>query len=123
VIRRANVKNDLADLTVNKTGSPSSIVYLLEMACNEMFGNFVTGFNSHVDMKKEFKLEKCEIGLFNRHAWNLYFNFETLKDGAEKLDRDKGQRAHDCLYMANQIMNECYPRYDKEYPGMIEKAE
>jgi len=25
--------------------------------------------------------------------------------------------------MANDIMNECYPRYDKEYPGMIERAE
>ena len=23
------------------------------MACNEMFGNFVTGFNSHVDMHKD----------------------------------------------------------------------
>ncbi len=48
------------------------------MACNEMFGNFVTGFNSQVDMKKEFKLEKCEIALFNRTAWDLFYNFELL---------------------------------------------
>jgi hypothetical protein len=61
--------------------------YLLEMACNEMFGNFITGFNSHVDMHKEFKLEKCEVALFNRHAWNLYFNFEMIKNSAEKFEK------------------------------------
>lgn len=48
------------------------------MACNEMFGNFKEGFNSQVDMNREFKLEKCEIALFNREAWNLFFNFELL---------------------------------------------
>jgi len=52
-----------------------------------MFVNFVTGFNSHVDMKKEFKLEKCEIGLFNRHAWNLFFNFEVLHDAATEFEK------------------------------------
>lgn len=93
------------------------------MACNEMFGNFVSGFLSQVDMKKEFKLEKCEVALFNRHAWNLYYNFELLRDGADLFSKTDSQRAYDCLYMANQIMNECYPRYDKEYPGMIERAE
>ena len=113
----------MKDSAINKTGNPLRIQYLLEMACNEMFGNFVTGFNSHVDMKKEFKLEKCEIGLFNRNAWNLFFNFEILRDGAEIFNKEQSSRAYDCLYMANQLMNECYPRYDKEYPGMIERAE
>ena len=93
------------------------------MACNEMFGNFVTGFNSQVDMKEEFKLEMCEIALFNRSAWNLYLNFELLQNGAKAFEQKHSSRAHECLMMANEIMNECYPRYDKEYPGMIARAE
>lgn len=87
MIKRPDIKNDLSDQSVNKTGSENRVQYLLEMACNEMFGNFITGFNSHVDMKKEFKLEKCEIGLFNRHAWNLFYNFEVLKDGAQHFEK------------------------------------
>ena len=87
VIKRPDVKDDFTDMEVNKTGSLVRVQYLLEMACNEMFGNFVTGFLSHVDMKKEFKLEKCEVALFNRHAWNLFFNFELLRDGAEHFEK------------------------------------
>lgn len=74
-------------------------------------------------MKKEFKLEKCEIALFNRNAWNLFYNFELLREGAEQFKKEESGRAYDCLYMANEIMNECYPRYDKEHPGMMEAAE
>ena len=47
-----------------------------------MFGNFRSGFNTEIDMNREFKLEKCKIGLFNRVAWDLLYNFELLKDGA-----------------------------------------
>jgi len=57
------------------------------MACNEMFGNFLDGFNSIVDMNREFKLEKCEIGLFNRDAWNLFYNFELLRDAAKEFEQ------------------------------------
>jgi hypothetical protein len=74
-------------------------------------------------MKKEFKLEKCEIGLFNRTAWDLYFNFELLKESAEQFEKTQSSRAYDCLYKANETMNKCYPRYDKEYPGMLVAAE
>ena len=46
VIKRKEVKDDLSDPSVNKTGEANRVQYLLEMACNEMFGNFITGFNS-----------------------------------------------------------------------------
>lgn len=52
-----------------------------------MFGNFVEGFNSKVDMNKKFTLEKCGVGLFNRDAWNLFFNFELLRDGAKEFEK------------------------------------
>ena len=85
-----------------------------------MFGNFVEGFNSRVDMNKKFTLEKCEVGLFNRDAWDLFFNFEILRDGAKEFEKTQASRAYDCLLFANQIMNDCYPTYKDE--GMIEAA-
>ncbi len=48
-------------------------------------------------MLKEFKLEKCEVALFNRDAWNLYFNFELLRDGAKEFEKTQSSRAYDCL--------------------------
>lgn len=91
------------------------------MACNEMFGNFIEGHNSEVDMDKKFKLEKCEIALFNRDVWNLYFNFELLRNGAKEFDKNQSSRAHECLMFANKIMNECQPPFKEE--GMIKEAE
>lgn len=84
-----------------------------------MFGNFIEGFNSQVDMNKEFKLEKCEIGLFNRNAWDLYYNFEIIRDGAKEFEKTQSDRAYKCLMFANEIMNECYPQYTED---MINKA-
>lgn len=98
IIKRDGIKNDLLDPKVNIGGNNKEITYLLEMACNEMFGNFQKGFNSEVDMEKEFILEKCKIGFFNRIAWDLYFNFEILKDGAANFDKKDHHRAHDCLF-------------------------
>jgi hypothetical protein len=72
-------------------------------------------------MDKQFKLERCEIGLFNRHSWNLFYNFEVLKDGAKEFDKSQSNRAYECLLTANEVMNECYPTY--KVPGIIEKAE
>lgn len=39
-------------------------------------------------MNKHFKLEKCEIGLFNKTAWDLYYNFELLRDGAKEFEKN-----------------------------------
>lgn len=44
LIKRKGIKNDLTNKDINKTGQPNTISYLLEMACNEMFGNFIDGF-------------------------------------------------------------------------------
>lgn len=66
-----------------------------------MFGNFEQGFLSKVDMNRMFTLEKCEIGLFNRDAWNLYFDFELLRDGTKEFEKTQSSRANDCLLFAN----------------------
>ena len=57
------------------------------MACNEMFGNFKEGHGSEVDMDKFFTFERCEVGLFNRTAWDLMFDFESLMDAATVLEK------------------------------------
>jgi hypothetical protein len=58
-------------------------------------------------MNKEFRLEKAEIGLFNKTAWDLYYNFELLRDGAREFQKEQSSRAYDCLYFANEISNDC----------------
>jgi hypothetical protein len=87
LMKRPGVKDDFTDQSINKDGSRTKITYLLEMACNEMFGNFSDGFNTPVDMNREFELKKCEIGLFNKVAWDLFYNFELLKDGAKLFEQ------------------------------------
>lgn len=52
-----------------------------------MFGNFVDGFLTNVNPNREFKLEKCEIALCNKVAYDLFINFELLKDGAKEFDK------------------------------------
>lgn len=54
MVKRQGIKDDFTDPKVNTTGSSTQVTYLLEMACNEIFGNFVEGFNSKIDMLKEF---------------------------------------------------------------------
>lgn len=81
------------------------------MACNEMFGNPEEGFSSKVDMNRHFTLEKCEVGLFNKKAYDLWLNFETIRDGAKLFEKTQNGRAYDCLQFANEIMNECKPPY------------
>jgi hypothetical protein len=41
-----------------------------------------------MDPNKSFTLEKCEIGLFNKTAHDLFLNFELIKDAAEHFERD-----------------------------------
>ena len=60
-------------------------------------------------MIKQFPLVKCEVALFNRTAWDLYYNFELLRDGAKLFEKTQHSRAYDCLTMANEIMNDCPP--------------
>jgi len=114
IIKRPGIKDDFKDPLVNKTGQSNRIEYLLEMACNEMFGNFEAGHASKIDMNKYFTLHKAEVALFNREAWNLYFNFELLKSGATHFERSQHSRAFDCLYLANEIMNECTDPFNLE---------
>ena len=111
IVKRPSVKNDFTDPVVNKTGAPNKISYLIEVACNEMFGNFEAGFCSKVDNNKQYELRKCQLELFNRDAWNLFYDFETLKDGAKEFEKTQSGRAHECLTIANEIMNECHPPF------------
>src|SRR6266852_8612991 len=46
-----------------------AIELAVELACNGLFGS--------EDAPPE--LERCELALFDEDAWNLYFDFETLR--------------------------------------------
>jgi len=41
------------------------IQMVIEMACNETFGNFEEGFMTKTVFDKEFKIKTCKIGLFD----------------------------------------------------------
>lgn len=88
-IKRTGVKNDLADEAVNYTGTPNRVEYLIEMACNEMFGAPKDGFGSDHTMERMFELHKVEVAVFNRRAFSIYYNFEIIKDSAELLQKEQ----------------------------------
>ena len=66
-----------------------------------MFGNFFDGFLTKVNPNREFKLEKCEIALFNKVAYDLHVNFEMIREGAKEFEKSHHSRAYDCLYFCN----------------------
>ena len=113
MIKRPGVKNDLIDLPGQPLLNPpvpglaKSIVYLIEVACNEMFGNFADGFLTPVDPNRVFRLKKCEVALFCREAFDLFHDFAVLRDCATHLAQEQHHRADDALRIANAIVNEC----------------
>ena len=67
-IKVAHRKNDLEDqeLRCEKTSEGVIVRYLLELACQEMFGVPKDGqWGAQPDLEREFELTMCEIGLFN----------------------------------------------------------
>eukprot|EP01084_Bolivina_argentea_P045267 83332_1 len=55
----------------------------VEMACNHRFGNgqdSYQGVHGAPDNDHMFILEQCELGLFNRLAWDLLWNLKVIHD-------------------------------------------
>ena len=76
-IKDGKTKNDLADpdLVESADGETITVCYLLEMACQEMFGNWKEStWGGIVDMDKHFEFKKCEIGLFNPKVEEYFYN-------------------------------------------------
>ena len=64
-------------------------IYYLEMACNGMFGAGNNGLIGAPDPNRTYTLRKAEIGLFNRPAYDLYWDFVTISDMARHLPTER----------------------------------
>ena len=94
----------------NGINSLGRVSYFIEMACCNLFGNFIEG-NWHygLNMEMTFTLAECDIGEFDREAYNLLMDYEIIKESADILDRDQHSRSYEAGFCAERIMNMCNP--------------
>jgi alpha-mannosidase len=71
--------------------------FMVEMACNGMFGN---------PPGTTFQLKRAEIAVFDRQAWDLYWDFIVIADMAQLLPQNS-PRAGQALWAANEMINLC----------------
>ena len=66
------------DAVVAQQAEPGELAVEVELACNGLFGH----------QRTPVELTQCELALFDRDAWTLYFDFETLRalEAEEDLD-------------------------------------
>ncbi len=58
-----------ADATLAVAAVPGELACQIELACNGLFG----------EQDAPVELTRCELARFDRDAWKLYFDFETLR--------------------------------------------
>jgi len=69
-------------------------------------------FLSKVDNDRSYKLAKCEVGLFNNTAYQLFYDFEILKHSAKHLQKEQSGRAFEYLQFATKLANQCHVPFD-----------
>ena len=74
------------------------------MACNNRFGCGQDEFLGPPPNDVFYKLEQCELGIFNRSAWDLMWDLKVLYDLIDKLDK-KSPRRLKLLRGTNNILN------------------
>ena len=84
----------------------------VEMACNGLFGS---------EPEATFQLKKAEIALFDRDAWDLYWDFVVIADMANLLPPNS-PRAGQALWTANEMMNVCQLDDSTSWPKAREIA-
>jgi len=73
-----------------------------------MFGNDNGGIGPPT-ADRYFTLKKCEIALFCRSAWDLFYDLEVIYGLAKHLPKDD-VRAAEALFVGNQIVNSVWPQ-------------
>ncbi|XP_005113086.2 alpha-mannosidase 2C1 [Aplysia californica] len=91
-------------LNTNGRKPGSKITLYLEMACNELLGIGNIAMQKKEDEEKKYTLIQAEIGLFDREAYDLVYDVETLHDIAQELP-DQDQRGYQALYTVNKMIN------------------
>ena len=81
-------------LTRSAAGGEHLTLYV-EMACNRLFG---------VDQRARYVLEQAELGVFDRAAWDLFWDFQVIADMAQELPENT-PRAGQALQAGNRMVN------------------
>ena len=85
-------------LTKDARGGEHIELYI-EVACNGLFGLNIPAHNIRIG-----ELLQAEIAVFDREAWNLYWDFKIVADMAEHLPANT-PRGGQALYAANAVVN------------------
>ena len=91
------------------------VILYVEMSCNHPFG-CGDEFLKPPPRDRTFELKECKLGLFNRDAWDLYWDLSVLYDMTKELDK-MSQIRQQALRTANKMINVIDPddvsTYDK----------
>ncbi|HEY5671703.1 MAG TPA: alpha-mannosidase [Anaerolineales bacterium] len=85
-------------ITKNAQGGESFELYI-EMACNGLFGLDIVAHNPHIG-----ELSQAEIAVFDRQAWELYWDLKIIADMALHLPENT-PRSGQALFAANEMVN------------------
>eukprot|EP00026_Physarum_polycephalum_P001500 Phypoly_transcript_01502.p1 GENE.Phypoly_transcript_01502~~Phypoly_transcript_01502.p1 ORF type:complete len:1033 (+),score=184.98 Phypoly_transcript_01502:1-3099(+) len=80
--------------------------FMIELACNGMFGTGRDGLINAPDMDKTYTLSQAEIAVFDREAYAIMLDITTLWEITKTLP-EESTRAEQALYVANRIINVC----------------
>lgn len=108
-------------LSVDKKEQKDSVLYV-EVACNTLFG--VGDPHEYLDTESETPagtIKQAELGLFNREAWDLYWDFEIIADMAEELP-ENDVRGNQARGVANAMCNACDPNDPSTFAAAREIA-
>jgi alpha-mannosidase len=128
IVQRPGVTSAVAAVT-SPSASASAVAhtftYFVEMACNGCFG---TGSNDMIaapDPNRQFTLRQCELAVFDREYWDLYFDFHTVMELAKDLPKEVcGDNSSKSTYStaalralraANEVLNTVQPRDAKSW--------
>ena len=92
---------------VEKAAAGQKFSLHVEMACNTSYGVWLEPRSPHVE---PFSLERCQIGLFDPIAWEIYLDFVVLQELEIEMSIDKGPSdmpfAGKLLFELNRFANE-----------------
>ncbi len=107
----------------NELDRSGKVTYYIELSCTGMVGCFKDGnMMKGLDLTHQFELSDCRIAVFNRPAWDLYWDFKIIYESAKHLDTSQQSRSDDALMIGNKIMNVCEPKDVFSYPPSRELA-
>ncbi|KAH9837576.1 glycoside hydrolase family 38 protein [Rhodofomes roseus] len=92
--------------------------FVIESSCNGMFGVPWNGDTiEHPDMNRRFRLASADLVVLNQDAWQLLWDFSTLREISESLPGNTSLQ-NKALVTANAIMN----TLDKDDLGSIDRS-